>query len=126
MTTVEVSSPEVVERWKSEAAGNCAPLYIQDAFLFNGHDASTKNATATLVKFKGRYYACTCRHVVEIVKKRRKMRATPFPTLALGLKKGFINLSFIGTDGLRDAVAIVRPGEGQHYLDLAVADISEH
>jgi hypothetical protein len=53
MTTVEVSSPEVLERWKSEATANCAPLYIQDAFLFDGYDASTKNATATFVKFGG-------------------------------------------------------------------------
>jgi hypothetical protein len=47
MTKVEVSGPEVFKRWKTEAAANCAPLYIQDAFLFDGHDASTKNATST-------------------------------------------------------------------------------
>jgi hypothetical protein len=39
---------------------------------------------------------------------------------------GFINLSWIGTDGLHDVISIVEPGEGQHHLDLAIADISEH
>jgi hypothetical protein len=126
MTKVEVSGPEVLERWKTEAAANCAPLYIQDAFLFDGHDASTKNATATFVKFKDSYYACTCRHAVEIVRKRRETGRSPFPTLALGLRSGFINLSFISTDGLRDAISIVKPGESESYLDLAIADVSQH
>lgn len=98
MTTVEVSGSEVLVRWKSEATANCAPLYIQDAYLFGGYDASTKNATATFVKFGGRYYACTCRHAVDVVNKRRDTGTSPLPTLALGLKKGFINLSWIDTD----------------------------
>jgi hypothetical protein len=126
MVTIEVAGPEVLERWKGEAAANCAPLYIQDALLFDGHDATTKNATATFVKFEGRYYACTCRHTVDIVNKRRAMGTSPFPTLALGLKKRFINLSLIGTDGLRDAISVVQPSAGQDYFDLAIADISEH
>jgi hypothetical protein len=126
MTTVEVSSPEVLERWNSEATANCAPLYIQDAFLFDGYDASTKNATATFVKFGGRYYACTCRHAVDIVKKRREEGTSPFPTLALGLKKEFINLSWVSADGLHDAMSIVEPSEGEDHLDLAIANISEH
>lgn len=126
MATLQVRGPEVLERWKSEAAANCAPLYIQDALLADGHDATTKNATATFVKFEGKYYACTCRHAVDIVNDRRVIGVSPFATLALGLKERFINLSLFGTDGLRDAISIVERKTGQDYLDLAIADISEY
>jgi len=120
-----VDETEVLARWQDEAISNCAPLYIQDFFLAGGHDESTRNATATFISFEGRYFACTCRHAVELVEKRRKGRFSRFPTLALGLKRGFINLSFFTAEGLRDAVSIVEPGEGEHYMDLAIADISD-
>jgi len=110
--------------WHDQAQRNCAPLYIQDRFLRDGYDASTRNATATFVHFKGHYYACTCRHVVEIAKKRRDS-GSPFSGLALGYKEGFQPLSFITADGLKDALQIVPGTEGEEeYLDLAIADIT--
>jgi hypothetical protein len=97
---------------------------MQDLFLFGGHDASTRNATATFVTFKERQYACTCRHAVEIVQKRRQARHSPFPTLALSFDETHIPLSFFTAEGLKDAISIVTPGENEEYLDLAIADIS--
>jgi hypothetical protein len=123
---IQVSSPEVLEGWRAQAASNCGPLYIKDAYLFDGFDASTKNATATFIEFSGRHFACTCRHVVEIVNERRENETSPFPTLSLGLKRGFIDLSWYSVDGLRDAMTIVPGGPNEEHLDLAIADISGH
>lgn len=47
------------------------PLWIQDHFLTSGHDENTPSATATFVKRKGCHYLVTCRHVLEIVRRRR-------------------------------------------------------
>ena len=41
----------------------CAPLFIGDALLADGHTATTSSATATFVRFQGKTYAVTCRHV---------------------------------------------------------------
>jgi hypothetical protein len=58
-----------------------------DAHLIEGYDESTRNGTATFVQFGGRYYACTCRHMVEITQKRRESGRSKFATLALGYKQ---------------------------------------
>jgi hypothetical protein len=95
MTTVEVSSPEVLERWKSEATANCAPLYIQDAYLVGGYDASTRNATATFVKIGG---AILCLHLP--ARRRRSEQAT---------RHGHVTLPDVG--------ARVEDGFYQSFLD---------
>jgi hypothetical protein len=115
-----------IERWKSEASLHCAPLYIEDYFLMRGHDASTKNATATFVTFEGRYYACTCRHAIEIVQKRRDIGFSPFETLALFFDKTRIPLSLFTAEGLKDVMTMVAPEVGEEFMDLAIADISAH
>ncbi len=118
------SGNEILERFKSEAASNCAPLFIEDLFLVGGHNASTRNATATFVMFEGKYYACTCRHVVELVQKRREAGYSPFPTLAPFFDKTYIPLSLLTAEGLKDAISIVAPGANEDCMDLAIADIS--
>jgi hypothetical protein len=114
----------ILERFKSEATSNCAALFIEDLFLIGGHDASTRNATATFITFNGRYYACTCRHAVELVQRRREAGHSPFPTLALFFDKTYIPLSFLTAEGLEDAISIVTPEANEEYMDLAIADIS--
>lgn len=42
----------------------CAPLFGNGMHLEGGHDTSVTNATVTFVKFKSRYYAVTCHHVL--------------------------------------------------------------
>ncbi|HDS1580802.1 TPA: hypothetical protein QEL15_002900 [Stenotrophomonas maltophilia] len=42
----------------------CAPLFGNGMFLEGGHDSSVTSATATFVKFKSRFYAVTCHHVL--------------------------------------------------------------
>lgn len=46
------------------AVSVCVPLYIGHPMLLDGHSSSNENATATLIGYKGRKYALTCRHVV--------------------------------------------------------------
>jgi hypothetical protein len=92
--------------------------------LIGGHDASTRNATATFVTFEGKHYACTCRHVVELVQKRRESGYSPYPTLNLFFDRTYIPLSFLTAEGLKDAISIVAPGASEDYMDLAIADIS--
>jgi hypothetical protein len=106
------------ERWQLEAAKHCAPLFIQDAFLSGGHDATTRNASATFVRFENRYFACTCRHAVELVQKRQEVGGEPFATLMLVFNRTFNPLTFITAEGLIDLVQVVPPGS-EHYLDSA-------
>lgn len=42
---------------------NCAPLFIGNYFLSDGHSSQTPNATATFVRFEGVTYVVTCSHV---------------------------------------------------------------
>lgn len=41
------------------------PVWLQDHFMFTGHDENTESASGTFVKFRGRTYLCMCRHVFE-------------------------------------------------------------
>jgi hypothetical protein len=115
-----------IPRWQAEATSHCEPLYLEDYFLMRGHDASTRNATATFVAYGGKYYACTCRHAVEIVHKRRESGSSKFETLALFMDKTRIPLSFFTAEGLQDSISIVTPGANEEYMDLALTDITEH
>ena len=114
--TAEAES--VVERWKTEAIANCAPLYYQNFFVRGGHDASNRNATATFVSFGGKYYAVTCRHVVDLLEEMRKTKVVEHPTLAFFFDKTFIPLSHFTTDGLKHNFRIV---DG---ADIAILDVS--
>lgn len=48
--------------------GCCEPLFILHPFLQSGHSAQTANATVTYVKYQRRFYAVTCKHVIESLK----------------------------------------------------------
>lgn len=45
------------------ARASCDPLWIQHRYLGTGHDDTIDNGTATFIRFKNRYFICTCRHV---------------------------------------------------------------
>ncbi|SEM89153.1 hypothetical protein [Palleronia pelagia] len=53
----------------------CAPLFLQNAFLAEGHNAESVNATATFVRRKGHLYIVTCRHVKEHMAKNESWSA---------------------------------------------------
>ena len=115
------AEPEsIVELWKAEAMANCAPLYYQNFFLRGGHDASNRNATTTFVSFGGKYYAVTCRHVVDLLETMRKTKVVEHPTLAFFFDKTFIPLSHFTADGLKHNFRIVEDA------DIAILDVSNH
>jgi hypothetical protein len=80
------------------------------------HDVNTKNATATFVQFKGRVYVCTCRHVVEILKKRKESKNFIFPVLGLIVDRNMLDLSFTSAGELQSS--------DNGPLDIAIADIT--
>ena len=113
------------ETGEALARSQTDPLFLQDHFLFGGRDKDTKNATATFVQFEGKRYVVTCRHVLEIVKKRKeKSGPARFPTMALVVGRAILNLSFFSAQGIQYALRTPKPEEGNEPLDLAVAEIS--
>ena len=48
----------------------CEPLFLVDAWMRHGHSEATENGTLTYLKFEGRVYGVTCRHVVEAASPR--------------------------------------------------------
>jgi hypothetical protein len=115
------------DRKKGEALARSQtdPLYLQDHFLRGGRDKDTKNATATFVQFCGKQYVVTCRHVLEIVQKRKERSdRARFPTMALVVERAVLNLSFFSAQGLQYALRTPKPDEGDAPLDLAIAEVS--
>ena len=101
------------------------PLWIQDHFLAGGHDENTPNATATFVKRKGRHYLVTCRHVLEIVSKRRTAGGERQLTMALEIDGTVLNLSRVSAQGV---VLNVRTPEARMHserADIALAPLDE-
>jgi hypothetical protein len=58
-------SAEITDVKHKIARAACDPLFIHNQFLLDGHTEKSTNGTATFVKFKGKHYACTCRHVLQ-------------------------------------------------------------
>jgi hypothetical protein len=107
-----------------QARAQTDPLFFQDYFMAHGHDVTTKNATATYVQFEGKIFVVTCRHVVEILETRQQTQHSAYPTLALMVDRGLLNLSFFTADGLQSAMKLPQPAIGEQPLDLAIAKLS--
>lgn len=112
-------SAAVLRRWQDEAVANCAPLYYQNFFLKEGHDASNRNATATFVSFGGKYYLATCGHVVDLLETMREEKVIEHPTLGFFFDKTFTPLSHFTAEGLKHDFRRVQG------VDIAILDISE-
>lgn len=106
-----------------QARAQTDPLFFHDYFMAHGHDVNTKNATATYVQFEKEIYVVTCRHVLEILQKRQERKHSPFPTLALMVDRGLLNLSFFTADGLQNALKVPNPPVGAQPLDLAISKL---
>ncbi len=60
----DATSQQPTDSHHKYAVSVCVPLYIGHPMLLDGHSSANENATATLIGYKGRKYALTCRHVV--------------------------------------------------------------
>lgn len=103
------------------------PLFIQSYFLRNGHNEFTINATATFVKYEGRYYVCTCRHVTKIVEKSQNENDDNWDiNLALMTESMSINLShFTAMRTLKSTFNSPEKAVGENSeIDVSITDIS--
>ena len=99
------------------------PLWIQHHFLSSGHDESTRNATATFVKRKGRHYMVTCRHVLQIVEDRRTTAGEAQLTMALQIDRAILNLSYISPQGIMLSVRAPEAELRSEEVDIALAPL---
>src|SRR5689334_12988539 len=72
---------------------NSDPIWLQDFYLYTGHDSNTRSGTATFVRRKGIHYVCTCRHILDSINNPKTVPGAKFPTLALTINNSHINLS---------------------------------
>jgi hypothetical protein len=107
-----------------QARAQTDPLFFQDYLLAHGHNVDTKNATATFVRFGGRVYVCTCRHVVEILTNRQERGHSVFPTLALMVDRAMLPLSFFTPDGLQLGQYVPNASANGETVDIAIAEIT--
>jgi hypothetical protein len=105
-----------------QARAQTDPLFFQDYLLAHGHNVDTKNATATFVRFEGRVYVCTCRHVVQILRNRQERGH--FPTLALWVDRAVLPLSFLTVDGLHLGQYAPDTSSNAEAIDIAIAEIT--
>src|SRR4051794_39038587 len=95
------------------------PLFLQDFFLSEGHTEQTSNATATFVRFRGRTYACTCRHVRAALSDSSVVKGA-HPSAALMAGKIVLNLSFHTSDSLITTLRAPVEGLDQHQVDVCI------
>lgn len=116
-----------IELFGSDAHRACRaysdPIFLQDYLLSHGHTEETTNATATFVRFRGRVYACTCRHVRDAIGDPAVVQGA-HPGAALMAGRIVFNLSFHSAEGL--TTSLRAPGEGGHQADVCVAPLPEH
>lgn len=79
------------------------PIWLQDYFLQTGHSASTSNGTATFVKRRDKVYVCTCRHILDGLKKPQLVSGARNPVLAIQINASVLNLARIGPHGVLTA-----------------------
>lgn len=90
---------------------HCAPLFIGENYLADGHDEKTINATVTFVRFNGVDYAVTCRHV------GNEAYASPTSTALLHFGRAVIQLKeFNGKSFERS----LRDVNGDTKIDISI------
>ena len=100
------------------------PLWLQHPYLATGHDATTRNATATFIRRKGRHFMVTCRHVLEVVEEARTGSGREHLTMALHVGRTIIDMCYASPAGTE--LSVRAPGgeceAGQ--ADIALAPLA--
>lgn len=94
----------------------CAPVFIGNYFLADGHNSGTQSATATFVRLEGVTYVVTCRHVKSLA------FATPGWTARLHAHPAIISLSNWSSVGL---IPTLRDVDESH-ADISVCALPDH
>jgi hypothetical protein len=96
------------------------PLFFQDFFMRNGHTDRTVNGTATFVQYRGKKYACTCRHIRSALSDPA-VAPHPHPSLMLMVGRVCLNLStFVG----EELIPSLRLPDDE-TIDVCVSEIPE-
>jgi len=95
------------------------PLFVQDYYLREGHNEKTTSATATFVKYGGRYYACTCRHTHEVAKKRNQ-------TLSMMINNIVFDFSSSTKKGLESTFQNPQERFGENEIDVCIAPMGSN
>ena len=101
------------------------PLWIQSHFLATGHHERTPNATATFVQRRGRHYAVTCGHVVDLVREWRDSKGDKSLTTALQIDTVVLNQSYVSPQGVELSIRTPEPELHAQPVDVALAPIAE-
>jgi hypothetical protein len=94
---------------------SCAPLFISDHFLAVGIDARTTSATATFVKFEGRLFVVTCRHVADIAYQADRSTAQLFGASTI------ISLGMLSPRGVSGSLRGAPPG-----IDISLCPLPDY
>ena len=101
------------------------PLWLHHPYLAKGHDATTRNATATFIRRKGRHFMVTCRHVLEMVVEARTGSGREHLTMALHVGRTILNMAHASPTGVE--LSVRAPG-GEYeagQVDIALAPLAE-
>lgn len=95
----------------------CAPLFLSDYFLTEGHNRLTTSATATFVQYERMTYAITCGHVKAAASSRDRW------TAQLKAGRAVVNLSEWSSIG---QVSALRDVKGIAPVDISICPIPDH
>lgn len=95
----------------------CAPLFLNNYFLANGHNSLTTSATATFIQYEGMIYAVTCAHVNAAASSRDRC------TAQLHAGRVVVNLSEWSSIG---KVSALRDVIGTAPVDISICPIADH
>jgi hypothetical protein len=94
------------------------PLFIQHRLLLKGHSKNTLNATGTFVRFQGKHYIVTCRHVL------KKADHSNHFNLAIMIDRTVINLSTMsGAGPAYSSFKVPLDESGKHEIDVCISPI---
>ncbi|GIK97834.1 MAG: hypothetical protein BroJett029_20430 [Alphaproteobacteria bacterium] len=99
------------------------PAWLQDHFLGTGHDETTRGATFTFVKRRGRHYAVTCRHIMEAVSDPAVVPDARNPTVAIHIDRVVLSLSNFTAKGLALGIRTPQAESKREEIDVAIAPL---
>lgn len=100
------------------------PLWLQHPYLAKGHDATTRNATATFICRKGRHFMETCRHVLEKVAEARTGSPRQRLSMALYVGRTILRMSYASPEGIEFSVRTPGGEYEAGQADIALAPLA--
>lgn len=106
----------------------CLPIFIHSSYLHDGHTEDTSNGTATFIKYRNRFYAVTCQHVLNSVKNKRKKEESNNYSLTLHLVHTVLDFSNINEKDIGERKDVFREiicNYGDVEIDIVIAPLTK-